>query len=162
MGIVLETPTWRASADWGARLGYDIEQIERANRDAIALLADQRARETDGRLPSARSWRGVAAVDAATDGRPPHFMVNCVHLTHFPAPPRGASSVGRPPRRRPGQRVHAQPRRASTRPRSLDPADLAARYRELRQLLPTVRALGGCCGTDHHHIDAISSACATA
>ena len=23
VGIVLETPTWRASADWGARLGYD-------------------------------------------------------------------------------------------------------------------------------------------
>ena len=28
-GLVLETPTWRASADWGARLGYDADALDR-------------------------------------------------------------------------------------------------------------------------------------
>jgi homocysteine S-methyltransferase len=26
-GLILESPTWRASADWGARLGYDSEAL---------------------------------------------------------------------------------------------------------------------------------------
>lgn len=43
LGIVLETPTWRASSDWGARLGYDGEQLARVNRDAVALVAGLRA-----------------------------------------------------------------------------------------------------------------------
>lgn len=37
-GIVLETPTWRASADWGERLGYDAAALDRVNRDAVAFL----------------------------------------------------------------------------------------------------------------------------
>lgn len=37
-GIVLETPTWRASADWGARLGYDAAALDRVNGDAVAFL----------------------------------------------------------------------------------------------------------------------------
>ena len=39
-GIVLETPTWRASADWGARLGYDAAALARANQDAVQLVRD--------------------------------------------------------------------------------------------------------------------------
>jgi homocysteine S-methyltransferase len=37
-GIVLETPTWRANADWGARLGYDAVALERVNRDSVGFL----------------------------------------------------------------------------------------------------------------------------
>lgn len=37
-GIVLETPTWRASHDWGLRLGYDTEALSRINCDAIDFL----------------------------------------------------------------------------------------------------------------------------
>lgn len=37
-GIVLETPTWRANADWGQRLGYDAAALDRVNRDAVAFL----------------------------------------------------------------------------------------------------------------------------
>jgi homocysteine S-methyltransferase len=33
-----------------------------------------------------------------------------------------------------------------------DPADLARRYGELRQRLPNLNVVGGCCGTDHRHI----------
>jgi S-methylmethionine-dependent homocysteine/selenocysteine methylase len=42
-GIVLDTPTWRASPDWGARLGYDLPALTAANRDAVALLDRLRA-----------------------------------------------------------------------------------------------------------------------
>ncbi|HVF74034.1 MAG TPA: homocysteine S-methyltransferase family protein [Acidimicrobiales bacterium] len=37
-GFVLETPTWRANADWGARLGYDADALDRVNRDAVAFV----------------------------------------------------------------------------------------------------------------------------
>ena len=37
---MLETPTWRANADWGARLGYDAAALDRVNRDAVAFLRD--------------------------------------------------------------------------------------------------------------------------
>ena len=36
--LVLESATWRASADWGARLGYSEPELADANRRAIALL----------------------------------------------------------------------------------------------------------------------------
>jgi homocysteine S-methyltransferase len=39
-GLLLETPTWRANADWGMRLGYDAEDLRRVNRDAIVFLRD--------------------------------------------------------------------------------------------------------------------------
>jgi homocysteine S-methyltransferase len=44
VGIVLDTPTWRASADWGERLGYSAEALATANRRAVALLEEVRAR----------------------------------------------------------------------------------------------------------------------
>jgi S-methylmethionine-dependent homocysteine/selenocysteine methylase len=45
--VQLETPTWRASRDWGARLGYSAADLDRVNRDAVALLAGLRD-STDG------------------------------------------------------------------------------------------------------------------
>jgi homocysteine S-methyltransferase len=36
--VVLESATWRASADWGARLGYSGAELAQANRRAIELL----------------------------------------------------------------------------------------------------------------------------
>lgn len=41
-GFVLEAPTWRANADWGAVLGYDAARLAAANRRAIDLLAELR------------------------------------------------------------------------------------------------------------------------
>ena len=43
-GIILDTPTWRASAGWGEKLGYDARAMRRINQTAVALLADLRAR----------------------------------------------------------------------------------------------------------------------
>ncbi len=41
-GIVLETPTWRASADWGAKLGYGAPRLAAINRAAVEQLAELR------------------------------------------------------------------------------------------------------------------------
>lgn len=38
-GLVLESATWRASADWGARLGYSRDALADANRQAIHLIS---------------------------------------------------------------------------------------------------------------------------
>ena len=42
LGFILESATWRASADWGARLGYSESGLEEINRRAIAMLHDLR------------------------------------------------------------------------------------------------------------------------
>lgn len=41
-GFILESPTWRASRDWGEKMGYTPETLAQANRHAIALLQDIR------------------------------------------------------------------------------------------------------------------------
>lgn len=41
-GIVLETPTWRANPDWGAKLGYDAAQLAAVNRAAVTQLVELR------------------------------------------------------------------------------------------------------------------------
>ncbi|WP_203142782.1 homocysteine S-methyltransferase family protein [Marinobacter mangrovi] len=42
VGCVLESATWRASSDWGDKLGYSEEQLAEANSEAIALLYEIR------------------------------------------------------------------------------------------------------------------------
>lgn len=41
-GFVLETPTWRASADWGRMLGYDALALTQANLEAVRLVHEIR------------------------------------------------------------------------------------------------------------------------
>jgi len=43
-GLLLDSPTWRASADWGANLGYSPGDLKRVNASAVALLAGLRDR----------------------------------------------------------------------------------------------------------------------
>ena len=45
VGIVLDTPTWRANPDWGARLGYSPEALADVDRRAVALLEELRAEQ---------------------------------------------------------------------------------------------------------------------
>src|SRR5262245_11900430 len=42
VGFILESPTWRASADWGRKLGYSRDPLAEANAKAIRLMADLR------------------------------------------------------------------------------------------------------------------------
>jgi S-methylmethionine-dependent homocysteine/selenocysteine methylase len=247
VGIVLETPTWRASPDWGARLGYTIEQLADVNRRSVELVEDTRRRyetpaspivisgcvgprgdgydpgdqmspeqarayhalqirtfagtaadlvtvitmtypaeaigvaqaaadaempvvisftvETDGTLPTGESLgEAVEAVDAATDAYPAYYMINCAHPTHFQAVlDRGEAWTGRIRgiRANASKLSHAELDEAEELD-SGQPAELAERYSELRDAHPQLIVLGGCCGTDHRHIAAISTACAVA
>jgi homocysteine S-methyltransferase len=48
VGLLLDTPTWRASRDWGERLGYSTEALEQANRAGVELV---RSLRTEGGPP---------------------------------------------------------------------------------------------------------------
>ncbi len=50
-GIVLETATWRASSDWGLRLGYSPEALAAANRAAVELLLELRETHQTPQVP---------------------------------------------------------------------------------------------------------------
>ncbi len=41
-GLVLESPTWRASPRWGAEIGYTEQELDQLNRKAIALMEELR------------------------------------------------------------------------------------------------------------------------
>ena len=42
-GFVLDSPTWRANPDWGAKLGYDAAALKAINVRSIAFLEELRA-----------------------------------------------------------------------------------------------------------------------
>jgi S-methylmethionine-dependent homocysteine/selenocysteine methylase len=236
VGIVLDTPTWRANRDWGERLGYSAEDLADVNRRAVELLENLRQPgmrvsgclgprgdgyrvdsamsadeaeeyhspqvetfaatsadlvsaltltyaeeatgivraanqagtpvvisftvETDGRLPSGQPLGdAIEQVDAETAGGAAYFMINCAHPSHFEGVLEPAPWL---------ERLHGLRANASKKSHAEldeseeldegDPAELAAAYAELRNRLPNLNVVGGCCGTDHRHIDAISAA----
>ena len=51
VGFILESPTWRASQDWGEKLGYSAAKIKDANRKAIDLMAELRSKYESERSP---------------------------------------------------------------------------------------------------------------
>lgn len=113
--------------------------------------------ESDGRLPSGTALgEAIEATDAATDGYPVHYGINCAHPTHFERVLDGAwtSRIGAL-RANASAKTHAELDEAVELDRG-DCADLAVRYSNLRGLLPSLHVIGGCCGTDHRHVDAIA------
>jgi S-methylmethionine-dependent homocysteine/selenocysteine methylase len=61
-GIVLDTPTWRASSDWGERLGYDEARLEDVNRRGSYCCRSC----ASGAAATRRSWSAAASAPAAT------------------------------------------------------------------------------------------------
>ena len=51
LGFVLESPTWRANADWGAKLGYSRTALARANRQAVDLMLEVREKFETSHAP---------------------------------------------------------------------------------------------------------------
>ncbi|MAT92169.1 MAG: homocysteine S-methyltransferase [Halioglobus sp.] len=51
LGLVLETPTWRANPDWAALIGDDAPELDRLNRVAVALVRELRE-ELEGAGPT--------------------------------------------------------------------------------------------------------------
>lgn len=243
VGCVLETATWRASADWAAAVGWTRQQVVRINRDAVELVAAVRAAvphqagpclvsgcvgprgdgyvvdarmtvaqargyhaeqvdvlaetqadlvtlltatyadeatgfvraaqaagvpsvvsftlEVDGRLPDGSTLGdAVHAVDDATAAGPAYYMVNCAHPQHVrPALDPAAGWT----RRIVGVRANASTRShaeldAATELDDGDPVAFAEDLIGLRSLAPALTVLGGCCGTDVRHIDALAKA----
>ncbi len=244
VGLILESPTWRANPDWGAKLGYSENELAQMNRQSIALLGDIRdefenektamvisgcvgprgdgyspanlmsadeaqqyhlmqidtfsetdadmvtaitmnyveeaigiARaaksvglpvvisftvETDGNLPTNQTLQdAVESVDEATSNAPAYYMINCAHPTHFA----NVLTDGEPWL----ERIRGIRANASTKSHAelndseeLDegnPVELGRQHRELLSKLMNLRVLGGCCGTDHRHIEEILKAC---
>lgn len=90
-------------------------------------------------------------------------MINCAHPTHFERTlaGRGADASWRARIR--GLRVNASKRShaeldASPDLDAGDPEELGEAHRSLRALLPGLAVVGGCCGTDHRHVEAICRA----
>jgi S-methylmethionine-dependent homocysteine/selenocysteine methylase len=238
-GLVLDTPTWRANPDWGAKLGYDEPALADVNRRAVALLRGLRRNEppllisgcigprgdgyvvgetmstheaeryhepqiailaeegvdlvsaltltyaeeaagivraaqrhdvpavisftveTDGQLPSRQSLgEAIQQVDRETGSGAAYFMVNCAHPTHFahvlePEAPWLRRITGI--RANASQKSHAE-LDESDELDSGDPDELAERYHELLELMPSLTVVGGCCGTDERHVAAVARA----
>ena len=114
--------------------------------------------ETDGRLPSGQPLaEAIDEVDRETDGVTAYFMVNCAHPTHFLATLDGPG----PWHRILGIRANASTKSHAELDESEvlddgDPAELAHGYLAIRERLPQLTVLGGCCGTDHRHIATVA------
>ena len=118
--------------------------------------------ETDGALPSGQTLGdAIAQVDDATDGAPAYYMVNCAHPTHFVEQldhrRRVAGAGARRSAPTPRACSHAELDEATELDRG-DIAELAGWYAQLDSILPDLRVVGGCCGTDHEHVAAIAEA----
>jgi S-methylmethionine-dependent homocysteine/selenocysteine methylase len=116
--------------------------------------------ETDGRLPSGHSLAEAIGRLDEDESAPAYYMINCAHPTHF----EHSLDAGAPwTARIRGLRAnastlsHAELDEAETLDDG-DPDDLAARYVGLRERLPNLLVLGGCCGTDDRHVRAMSEA----
>jgi S-methylmethionine-dependent homocysteine/selenocysteine methylase len=120
--------------------------------------------ETDGQLPSGESLpEAIAAVDRETGAAAEYFMINCAHPSHFAGvlvSGSGSDWVGRVRGIRANASTcsHAELDEATTLD-SGDPIDLGRWYRSLRGQFHHLSVLGGCCGTDHRHIERICDAC---
>jgi homocysteine S-methyltransferase len=130
--------------------------IVRAARAAGLPCAVSFTVETDGRLPSGQPL-GEAIEQTEREG-PDYFMVNCAHPEHFSGVLEGdwVRRI-RGLRANASRKSHAELDESETLD-SGDPEELGAQYRALRERLPELELLGGCCGTDHRHIAAIAAA----
>jgi homocysteine S-methyltransferase len=113
--------------------------------------------ETDGRLPTGQPLaEAIDQVDSEPDAAPAYFMVNCAHPSHFEHVLEG----GRCQERIRGVRANASKMShaevdASEDLDAGDPDELADGYERLRDRLPNLTVLGGCCGTDRRHVAAV-------
>jgi S-methylmethionine-dependent homocysteine/selenocysteine methylase len=136
--------------------------IARAARDAGMPVAISFTVETDGRLPTGQPLKdAIEQVDAATQAYPGYYMLNCAHPEHF-------EKVLQEPwvnrirglRANASRKSHAE-LNESTELDIGNPDELGAQYADLkRRLLPGLNVVGGCCGTDHRHVERIAAACA--
>ena len=136
--------------------------IALAARDADIPCVISFTVETDGRLPSGQTLSdAIEAVDRESDRSPSYYMINCAHPDHFAAVLQGNGSwrdriMG--VRANASRMSHAELDDAEELDEG-NPGELGAQYKYLTAVLPNLVVFGGCCGTDHRHIEAIVDAC---
>jgi homocysteine S-methyltransferase len=119
--------------------------------------------ETDGHLPTGQPLAdAIREVDEATGAYPAYYMINCAHPAHFASALEDAAPWAgriRGLRANASAKSHAELNEAT----ELDPgnpAELASLYADLRRtVLPRLNVVGGCCGTDHRHVERIAECC---
>ena len=111
--------------------------------------------ETDGRLPDGTALQDTVALVEAEEP-PAGFVVNCAHPTHIAPALEEGEWLGRI--------VQVNPNASTLSHAELDDADeldagdlalLCTSYDALRERLPGLSIIGGCCGTDSRHIAAL-------
>lgn len=117
--------------------------------------------ETDGRLPTGDTLEAaISAVDAATESSPAYYMINCAHPTHFQSVLETSSGWAE-------RIMGVRPNASALSHAELDeaeelddgnPPELGAQVHAMRAMLPNLVVVGGCCGTDHRHIEAMAKA----
>lgn len=128
--------------------------ITRAAREVGVPVAVGFTVETDGRLPSGMTL-GDAIARVDEDAPPDSYLVNCAHPRHIAA---GLSAEASWLGRIEGVRVNASQLSHAELDESeaLDEGDIGSLAREvvgLIGLLPNLRLVGGCCGTDARHVE---------
>jgi S-methylmethionine-dependent homocysteine/selenocysteine methylase len=136
--------------------------VARASQHSGMPVAISFTVETDGRLPSGETLRSaIERVDAATSSYVRYYMINCAHPSHFHHVLREDEAwTGRIS----GLRANASCKSHAELNESPeidigDPVALASDYAQLKTRLPNLNVMGGCCGTDHRHIEQIAQAC---
>ncbi len=115
--------------------------------------------ETDGRLPSGQHLGdAIEAVDNISDTYPSYYMINCAHPLHFDSTlvteDAWLQRIGGI-RANASRCSHAELDEA-TELDDGDPNDLAHRCTHIAKTAPAFRVIGGCCGTDLRHIEAMA------
>jgi S-methylmethionine-dependent homocysteine/selenocysteine methylase len=136
--------------------------VVRAARNAGLPVVISFTLETDGRLPTGQTLAdAVQEVDRNTGNGPIYYMINCAHPSHYHTTmPIGTDWT----KRVRGMRANASRRSHQELNDSPDldagnPLELGGEYRDIRHNHPQITVLGGCCGTDHRHMESISLAC---
>lgn len=114
--------------------------------------------ETDGNLPNGETLKeAIEKTDHATSGYAVFYMINCAHPEHFihlfKEKENWMNRIGAI-RANASTKSHAELDESET----IDMGDkyqLAGNYHQLKNLLPNIQVIGGCCGTDHTHIEKI-------
>ena len=118
--------------------------------------------ETNGELPTGETLKeAIQRADEATDKAPAYYMINCAHPTHFAGiltPKESWIERIRGIRANASAKSHAE-LNDSVELDEGNPEELGRQYKELLNELPHLTVLGGCCGTDARHIEAICKAC---
>ena len=135
--------------------------IVQAAQDAGMPVVISFTLETDGHLPSGETLaQAIEHTDLETDGYAAYYMINCAHPTHFGHILQTDASWCRRIR---GLRANASTRSHAELDESTEidignPLELGDQYRQMRRFLPELNVVGGCCGTDHRHVEAICAA----